>query len=64
MEFRAEYHLGSDWRTKMKMRVLRWATLAASTGVMLQLAGCGGDFLIRFAGAGAVVSGLRTLLAG
>ncbi|MBK9118614.1 MAG: hypothetical protein IPM18_03285 [Phycisphaerales bacterium] len=48
----------------MKMRVLRWATLAASTGVMLQLAGCGGDFLIRFAGAGAVVSGLRTLLAG
>lgn len=47
-------------RNKMWVRFV--APLVAS-GVLLQLGGCGGqNFLIDFAGAGAVVSGLFILL--
>ncbi len=46
-------------------RVLRWSMLIVSGATLMQVGGCNiGDFLIRFAGAGAVVAGLRTIVAG
>ncbi|MDX2198503.1 MAG: hypothetical protein SF069_05965 [Phycisphaerae bacterium] len=48
-----------------KTTYVRMAALVASAGCMFQIAGCfGGDFLLRFAGAGAVVAGLTTLFGG
>lgn len=45
-----------------KINALRFAMLAASVGMTFQLlGGCGGDFLTRFAGAGAIVAGVVTL---
>lgn len=47
------------------MKSLKWFGLAAGAMSVFQLGGCGlNDLLVRFAGAGAVVSGLTNLLGG
>lgn len=46
-------------------RIVSGACLALSSVFLLQLGGCAiNDFLIRFAGAGGVVAGLRALILG
>ncbi|MFN0134952.1 MAG: hypothetical protein ACKVS9_02420 [Phycisphaerae bacterium] len=44
-----------------KINALRFAMLAMSAGMTFQLLGGCGDFLTRFAGAGAIVAGVVTL---
>ena len=48
----------------MKMKSYRFLALAATSGIAFQLLGGCGDFLTRFAGAGAIVAGLVTLFGG